>query len=511
MSETFDVVILGSGTGGGTVAHVLSHTDARVLVVERGDFIPQEEANWSAEEVWGNRKYRATEKWLDGDGREFHPYTHYCVGGNSKFWGSVLYRLRKEDFGELRHLEGVSPAWPIAYEDLEPFYARAERLYSVNGGPGPDPTEPPRGPWPHPPVEHQGRVATIVERMRERGLHPSPLPLGLRSVGQPGGCILCDTCNSFPCKLRAKSDADVCALTPAMARGGVTLWTNAYAQRLHTNRSGDRVVAAEIVREGRAVRVEAPLFVVSCGAVNSTALLLRSASPEHPDGLGNSSGLLGRNYMAHLSTMIGGFMPPRHDTVFQKTVAINDWYLKGPGRDHPLGQIQSQGRAYPAMAKGGGSGLARHIPAWAYRQWFARGVEWLAMTEDLPSPDNRVTLTPEGRIRLTYRQQNAAAHRELITETRKLLRSVGFWLAVPVNLGVINTTHQCGTAVFGNDPRDSVLDTYCRSHDVENLFVVDASFFPSSAAVNPALTVAAQALRAADHIKDRHLSQGGPA
>ncbi len=505
MTERFDVVIIGSGVGGGTVAHALSGTGARILIVERGGFIPQEAENWSPRAVWGEHRYRTTERWLDGRGGEFLPYTHYCVGGNSKFWGSVLYRLRREDFGEIRHLGGVSPAWPITYETLAPYYDRAEQLYSVHGEDGSDPTEPPREPFPHPPIEHQGRIADIVERLRGLGLHPSHLPLGLLRPGEPDGCILCDTCNSYPCKLRTKSDADVCAVSPAIARDGVTLWTNSYAERLIANGAGDKVVAAEVVRDGERVRVEAPLFVVSCGAVNSAALLLRSASSTHKEGLANSSGLVGRNYMAHLATMLGGFMPPRHDTVFQKTVAINDYYLRGPDADYPLGQIQSQGRSNAVIAKAGGPRAARRVPTWAYNAWFARGVEWLAMSEDLPSPDNRVTVTGDGRIRLQWQARNAEAHRELVAVTRRLLRKVGFWYVLPISLGIVNTTHQCGTAVFGTDPATSVLDTWCRSHDVENLFVVDASFFPSSAAVNPGLTIIAQALRAADHIKDTHL------
>ena len=244
----------------------------------------------------------------------------------------------------------------------------------------------------------------------------------------------------------------------------------------------------------------------SCGAVNSAALLLRSKNKAHPDGLANSSGLVGRNYMAHLATMLGAFMPPRHDTVFQKTVAINDYYLRGPDTDYPLGQIQSQGRSNAVIAKAAGPPAARRVPTWAYNAWFARGVEWLAMSEDLPSPDNRVTLTTDGRIQLRWKALNAEAHDELVALTRRVLRKAGAWYVLPISLGVVNTTHQCGTAVFGRDPTTSVLDTWCRSHDVDNLFIVDASFFPSSAAVNPGLTIAAQAMRTADHIKETHLS-----
>jgi len=495
--EEYDVVIIGSGAGGGTLAYALSKTPARILIVERGDFIPQEDQNWDPEAVWKHLRYQTREMWLDANGREFPPYSHYNVGGNSKFWGSVLYRLRREDFQDLRHLEGTSPAWPIDYDTLEPYYERAERLYGVHGEAGSDPTEPRRSPYPYPPIPHSDGMAALVERFRSFGLHPSPLPLGLLD-----GCLLCNTCNSFACKVHAKSEADVCCIRPAIQKPTVTLWTNATAMRLTTNPSGDRVVAVEVVRNGETVRVEASLFVVSCGAVNSAALLLRSAAAAHPDGIANSSGLVGRRYMAHLATMMQGFHPFRmNDTVFQKTVAINDYYLRGPDGDYPLGQIQSQGRTHAVMAQT----VVPWIPLWAYQAWVSRGVDWLAMSEDLPDWDNRVSLEKDGRIRLHYRPNNLRAHRQLVREMARLLRRAGFWAIVKHSHGARNTTHQCGTLVFGHDPRASVLDPYCRTHDVHNLFVVDASFFPSSAAVNPALTIAAQALRVADHIAERDL------
>ena len=504
--QRFDVVIVGSGMGGGTLASVLASSGARVLVVERGGFVQQEAENWSARAVWGERRYRAKDAWLDGEGAEFRPYTHYCVGGNSKFWGCVLYRLRREDFEEMEHHGGISRAWPFGYETLAPYYSRAERLYCVHGAHDQDPTEPPREPFPHPAVPHQGRVAELVPRLRDLGLHPAPLPLGLVRPGHSEGCQLCGTCNAYPCRLRMKADVEVCALQAPLARDTLTLWTDTIATRLETNGRGDRVDRLEVVRNGRRQDVEAPLFVVSCGAVNSAALLLRSASRAHPAGLANSSGLVGRNYMAHFATMLSAFIPPSHDTRFAKTVTINDYYFGGPESDLPLGSIQAQGRSNATIAKAVGRSVARLVPDRAYQEWFARSVEWLVMSEDLPSPDNRVTVTTDGRIRLEWRPRNAVAHRALVGAARQLLRRVGCRASIAVSLGVNNTTHQCGTVVFGDDPRRSVLDPWCRTHDVENLFVVDASFFPSSAAVNPALTIAAQALCVADHIQDTHLS-----
>ena len=493
MSHTFDIVIIGSGAGGGTMARELAETGAKILIVERGGFIPQEEHNWNPSSVWKDLRYRTTETWLDERGQPFRPYTHYCVGGNTKFWGTVMYRLRPEDFMKREHADGVSPAWPIDYDTLAPYYDRAERIYEVHGQHGIDPTEPPRGPYPFPPVPHSRVVGEIVDRLTAQGLHPSPLPLGLRE-----NCIFCNTCNSFPCKIHAKSDADVCGVRPATQSPNVTLWINATARRLITDASGSKIDTIEVERGGKTETISAPLVIVSCGAVNSAALLLRSASSRHPDGLANSSGLVGKRYMAHLATMLQGFHPLRkNDTVFQKTVAINDFYFKGPRTRYPLGQIQSQGRTHGVMAQT----VVPSVPVWAYDAWVARGVDWLAMTEDLPRLDNKVTIERDGRIRLHYTPNNVSAHKQLVNETKRILRQLGYWIVMTHSHRNRNTTHQCGTLVFGDDAKQSVLNTYCRTHDVDNLYVVDASFFPSSAAVNPGLTIVAQAIRVADQIK----------
>jgi choline dehydrogenase-like flavoprotein len=513
--EHFDVVIIGSGAGGGTVAHALAPTGASILLLERGAVLPREEANWDPAVVWGDLRYRATESWVDDRGAAFRPYTHYNVGGNTKFWGAVLYRLRREDFGALEHEDGISPAWPIDYDTLAPYYDRAEALYAVHGSVGSDPTDPPRGPFPHEPIAHGSNMALLIRRLQAMGLHPSPLPLGLLRPGEEGGCVLCRTCNSFPCRLGAKSDAETCGVEPAVRHPNVTLRTNAFVRRLIADPSGRRVSAVEVEHHGDVRRIQAPLVVLSAGAVNSAAILLRSADDRHPEGLANSSGLVGRNYMAHLATMMQGFSPWRlNPDDFQKTVAINDFYLAGPGRPYPLGQIQSQGRTHPVMAKIVGDTWSykgiewRHIPLWLYDAWVSHAIDWLAMTEDLPREENRVTLSPDGRIRLSYHPNNLRAHARLVDELRRVLQRLGYWSprVFAYSTGARNTTHQCGTMRFGTDPGTSVLDPFCRTHDVSNLFVVDASFFPSSAAVNPGLTIVAQALRAADHIVETELT-----
>jgi choline dehydrogenase-like flavoprotein len=508
--DSYDIVIIGTGAGGGTIARALASSGARILLLERGTFVPQEEENWSPVAVWRDLRYRTTEQWLDDRGRPFLPYTHYCVGGNTKFWGSVLYRLRREDFRAIEHIDGTSPAWPIDYETLEPYYQRAEQLYHVHGEDGFDPTEPPHEePYLHDPIPHAKAMDVIVRRLREQGLHPSPLPLGLIRPGEPGGCVLCNTCNSFPCRVQAKSDADVLCVREAVGKPNVTLWTGAFARTLLIDESGRKVEAVEIERGGQTVRVNADTVIVSCGAVNSAALLLRSASSTHPEGLANSSGLVGRRYMAHLATMMEAVdLSQPNATVFSKTIAINDYYLRGPDGGYPLGQIQAQGRTHGLMAKLHAPWWGRWIPLPIYNWWVSRGYDWLAMSEDLPRDDNRVTLDGNGRIVLRYRQTNTKAHHELVEEMKRILARLGLRYPVTHSLGTSNTTHQCGTLCFGTDPRASVLDPFCRAHDVANLFVVDASFFPSSAAVNPGLTIAAQALRVADHIMGRRHERG---
>ena len=524
MTEHVDVVIIGSGAGGGTLARALASSGRRILVLERGGSFPRHADNWDPGVVWVEQRYRTKERWLKRTG-DFQPNMHYGVGGNTKFWGSVLYRLRPEDFEATRHCDGESPAWPIRYDDLAPYYDRAEALYHVHGKAGLDPTDPPRGEFPYPAIAHTVGMHRMAERLRGHGLHPSFLPLGLIRPGEDGGCRLCDRCNSFPCMIGAKSDAETCGVAPALAETSrIELREHTMATRLVTDPSGRRVVAVDVVSRGTPGRIHADLVIAACGAVNSAALLLRSGSGVASGlasgltarrGLANSSGLVGRNYLAHVTTMFSAYRwedvgAGVHD--FHKTIAINDFYRPSGSRTYPLGHIQSQGTIHPEMVKGGAppllrAGLAAVLTAFpgSLKNWTDNSIQWLAMTEDLPLPENRVTLAGD-RIRLVYRPSNMKAHRELRRTLHRLLKACGFSWVFPLSFGLGNTTHQCGTLAFGHDPATSVLDPFCRTHDVDNLFVVDASFFPSSAAVNPGLTIVAQALRVADHIKERHLA-----
>ncbi len=499
--ETYDLVIIGTGMGGGALAYALRESGLKILLLERGDYLPSEPDNWIPEAVFDRKKYKPNEQWFDQAGRPFSPGVHYFVGGNTKVYGAALPRFREADFGEVEHEGGVSPAWPVTYDELEPYYGRAERMLLVHGEVGADPTDPPRAePFPFPPVPHEPYIEDLKNRLQRQGLHPFFLPLGI-DRRPDGTCIRCKTCDGFPCQVHAKAEADLCCVRPALRSENVKLLTRAYVRRLLTDGSGKRVTAAEVERDGEVSQVQAATFVVACGAVNSSALLLRSASDRHPGGLANSSGLVGRNYMVHNNTALMAVHPFRlNPTTFQKTMAVNDFYFHGEEGDRfPLGNLQLLGKLQAGML----TAKQPLVPKAVLRQVANRSVDWWVMSEDLPDPESRVTLGAGGRIEVRFLPNNLRAHDRLIRAATRMLRRAGYPTVLIQRMGIDTNSHQCGTAKFGTDPSQSVLDPFCRSHDVPNLFVVDASFFPSSAAVNPALTIAAQALRVADHLQNR--------
>jgi choline dehydrogenase-like flavoprotein len=496
VSAAAEVVIVGSGIGGATLAYALRGTNRSVLVLERGPYLPREPDNWSSAAVFAGLKYRTTEHWLDWRGRPFRPEMQYYVGGNSKFYGGVLWRLRPTDFGARTHVDGESVAWPIGYQDLEPYYSLAERVYGVRGSVGVDPTEPAHSvPYEHPALAHEPAMARLAIRLTEQGLHPFQPPVAV-GYGDGGSCIRCRTCDGFPCQIDAKGDAEIRCLRPALRSPNVSLQTGTLAVRLRTTPAGGQVTGVEVEKDGERSLVEAGTVVVACGAVNSAALLLRSATRAQPDGVGNSSGLIGRNYMQHTCTLLMAIAPLRRNpTMFQKTLAVNDYYYGEPGYPYPMGGLQTIGKVDAAMLATGGRRL---VPRPVLAALAGRSTDWLVMSEDIPHPDNRVELTADGQIRVAWRPVNTGTHGRLVRRARAALRRSGYPLIFGQLLGVESNPHQCGTLRFGPDPATSVLDHACRAHDVPNLFVLDASFFPSSAAVNPALTIAAQALRVAD-------------
>lgn len=494
----YDIIIVGSGAGGGTLAYSLAGSGKRILIIERGGFLPREPENWIPAEVFGGARYKNTELWLDRWDAGHLPGMHYFVGGNTKMFGAALPRLRREDFGELRLLDGVSPAWPITYDEMAPHYSQAEILYKVHGKAGEDPTDP-RGsePYPYPAIEHAPEIEELAEKLRRKGLHPFHLPLGL-DFHQAGLCKLTKHCDGFPCQVGAKSDAEVCAVRPALDDKNVELICIAKVERIIATSDGKRVACVEAQVNGKTERFKAEVFVLSCGAVNSAALLLRSA-------IGNSSGLAGCYYMAHLNGTVMSIRltAKRRETVFQKTLALNDFYFAGRKNRNPLGNLQLIGKVQSDMMRSGLPGWAWPRPNWALEFASGRSLDWWVLSEDLPLKENCVELTRNGQIKLNVRWTNRKSHRELV---KRLCALMDFeccvhriWDAERIG----SCSHQVGTLRFGEDPKTSVLNEWCRSHDLENLFVVDGSFFPSSAAVNPALTIIAQALRVGNHIRER--------
>jgi choline dehydrogenase-like flavoprotein len=422
------------------------------------------------------------------------PGNYHYVGGSTKLYGATLPRFRECDFGEIEHVDGISPAWPIDYADLEPFYGQAEQMFWVHSNKGEDPTDPWRSTdYPFPGVPHEGAMARLVERIKKQGLHPFYAPQAL-DRRQGGGCVLCETCDSFPCMVDAKGDADIAAVRPALRAESknVRLLTNAEVTKLDTDADGREVTAAQILHEGKPITVRAKRFVVACGAVNTAALLLRSASSVHPGGLANSSDQVGRNYMAHVTTFFLAIDPRRkNDAVFQKTIGINDWYTAGPTNEFPLGNVQGLGKLKGPQAKMG----KPWVPMPILEEVTKYTLDLFIQTEDLPLAENRVQLNSQGQIMLTRWETNLASHHELIAKMKKVVRKAGFPVVLTRSLGVEATSHQCGTAVMGDDPATSVVDRDLRAHDLDNLWIADSSPFPSSAAVNPAITVAALALR----------------
>jgi choline dehydrogenase-like flavoprotein len=492
-SLSADVVVIGSGMGGGTTALALARRGVDVLVLERGERLPREPENWSPRAVFAERRYKPAERWLDGAGRSFAPGVHYVVGGSTKVYGASLPRFRERDFTAVEHLDGISPAWPFGYADLEPYYGEAERIYRVHGTTGEDPTEPWRSaPFPYPAIEHEPYVAALADRLRAQGVNPSSNAMGVdRREG--GLCIRCATCDGFPCRLGAKSDAETCAIDPAIATGRARLATGMRVRRLVTDGSGRRVERLDVDGPSGPVTVQGGRFVLAAGAVNSAALLLASAGAQHPAGLANSSGQVGRNFMMHNNAHIVAVdVGRRNDVTFQKTLSVNDWYHDG-GDGFPLGAMQLIGKVQGVMMKGA---APRGVPRAILDRVAGRSVEWLIMGEDLPSPDSRVTLDAAGRITTARVARGVRSHRLLLARAKRLLRSAGYDAILTQHFDIAMNSHQCGTVVSGADPATSVLDPWCKAHDLENLWVVDGGFFPSSAAMNPALTIAAQALRA---------------
>ena len=508
MPEHYDVIIIGTGAGGGTLAHKLAPSGKRILLLERGGYLPREPENWDSRQVFGKERYLAdTERWIDKDGQEFHPHQQYFVGGNTKFYGAILFRLRERDFDEVEHYGGISPAWPISYQDLEPYYTEAEKLYLVHGEAGEDPTEPPRsGAFPYPAVSHEPRIQQLHDDFLATGHHPFHLPVGVdmnETDPEGGKCVRCDRFDGFPCLTDGKADAHVCCVRPALRHDNVTLVRHAKVERLETDGAGSSV-SAVVTEDG--TRYSGDVVVVSCGATNSAALLLRSANEKHPGGLANSSEVVGRNYMAHINSGVIAISQTPNETKFQKTLGVNDYYWGADDSELPLGHIQMLGKSDRNILRAGAPWFA---PGQVLDYMARHAIDFWLTTEDLPHADNRVTVDRQGRIHLAKTYHNLEPHKRLLGKLKALLGDLGCHQGIPSKtvldqrIPLAGVAHQCGTVRFGDDPSESALDVNCKAHDVDNLYVVDTSFFPSASAVNPALTAMANALRVGDHLLER--------
>jgi len=503
----YDVIIIGTGAGGGTLAHKLAPSGKSILLLERGAYIPREKENWSTQSVFLDGRYKAKETWRDKDGKAFHPGIHYCVGGNTKVYGAALLRLREKDFEEVQHYGGLSPAWPLQYADLAPYYREAEKLYHVHGKRGVDPTDPHESePYAYEPLPHEPRIQELHDDMQQLGLRPFSLPIGVRLGGEDQGDApaVLDRFDGFPDPSEVKADAHVLGVKSALQYQNVTLLTNRYVDRLETKAGGSEVSRVVVRKEEEEEHYTGNIVVVACGAVNSAALLLRSANDRHPAGLANSSDVVGRHYMAHNNSALLAISIKPNDTKFGKTLGLNDYYFGSDDFEYPMGHIQMLGKSDALMYKEDAPSFA---PGFSLEYVAHHSLDFWLTSEDLPDPNNRVMIGKDGELQLHYTNNNLEGHRLLMEKLRWILENAGcekhllpnnMYLGKKIPLA--GTAHQCGTVRFGADPATSALDVWCRAHEVQNLYVVDGSFFPSSAAVNPGLTIIAMALRVGDHL-----------
>ena len=519
MANHFDIIIVGSGAGGGTLAQRLAPTGKKILILERGEHLPREAENWDSKAVFIDRRYRTKEHWFDSRGKPFTPNTHYWVGGNTTFYGAALMRLREGDFHEVQHKGGISPEWPIKLEDLAPYYTEAEHLWRVHGARGVDPAE--KGdepPYPYPAVHDDPGIARLRSHLEDQGWKPFSLPLGVNLDQEhpvTSACIKCKTCGGYPCLVKAKSDARTLAIEPLLGLPNITLLTGRKVTKLETDGLGRTVTEVVCDTAQGEERWTGDIVVLAAGAVNTACILLGSANGAHPNGLANGSDQVGRNYAFHTLTAMVSLTAAPIDTTFPKTLAVNDFYWKDPngGFDFPMGHIQ-------LLEYMSGKTLEGQVSDWLppalapdfiFSSVAERLLSFLVISEDLPMPENRVTLGPDGRINLAYTHNNLEGHERLVNTLRSALD--GFVshahplsqhrLELDSLLPLYGTAHQVGTTRFGTDPATSVLDVNCKAHELDNLYVVDSSFFVSAAAVNPTLTIVANALRVGDHLKER--------
>ncbi len=519
-TDHYDLIVIGSGPGGASLAHRLAPTGKRILMLERGDYLPRSRINWDAKTVFVDGIYQAKETWYGRNGNAFHPGLHYFVGGNSKVYGAALFRLRERDFGEVRHKDGISPAWPLGYDVFEPYYTEAEGLYHVHGQRGEDPNEPwSSAAYAYPPVQHEKRIQELNDILIREGLHPFHLPLGIKLDQNPDGsattyspCIRCNAFDGFPCAINAKADSQVICVDPTRAaHPNFTLLTGAYVTRLETDAGGRSVSRVHVIRDNQFEQYSADIVVVACGALSSALLLLRSLTDAHPKGLANGSDQVGRNYVRHTMSIVMALLREPNHTVFQKTLALSDYYFGAPDWEYPLGLIQMSATSHGEQIRGEAplQTVMPFLPEFPFEKMAEHSIDFWLQSEDLPRPENRIFYDGD-RVVLDIHESSEEAAQRLRDKLKSLLGPLGAWphlierrLYLGKQIPIGGTAHQAGTCRFGTDPKTSVLDLDCRAHELDNLYVTDASFFPSIGAVNPTLTIIANALRVADRIKER--------
>lgn len=507
--QQYDIIIIGTGAGGGTLLHKLKNSGKKILVLERGNFLPKEKENWDTIEVFQKERYHTKEVWKGND-KDLHPGTGYWVGGNTKVYGAALFRLREKDFETVQHADGISPEWPLKYKDFEPYYTEAEKLYTVHGKQGLDPTEPFRTEeYTYPQVSHEPRIQELHDELVKLNHKPFYIPLSVKlneANSLKSECIRCNTCDGYPCLVHAKSDADINCVRPALTNENITLLTEAKAKRLVTTTDGKTIDYVEVEYKGEIINYKADIVIVACGAINSAALLLQSANNKHPNGLANSSDQVGRNFMKHLNVAMLAISTKSNPTIFQKTLAINDYYWGDEEYHFPMGHIQLLGKSNKDHLS---PDAPFFTPGMILDKMATHSIDWWMTGEDLPDPKNRVQII-NNQIHLNYKENNLDGFNRLVDKWKHVLKQIdsghsfiphAIYLRKDIPLSGV--AHQAGTCRFGNNLKTSVLDINCKTHDIDNLYIVDSSFFPSIAAINPSLTIMANALRVGNHLLER--------
>lgn len=490
--QQYDIIIIGTGAGGGTLLDTLKNSGKIILVLERGSFLPKEKANWNTIEVFQKDCYHNSEKVIDDKGKEFKPGMGYWVGGNTKVYGAALFRLRERDFETIHHTGGISPEWPLTYHDLEPYYTRAEKLYNVHGKKGIDPSEPFMSEeYPNDPISHEPVIQELHDDLKNRGYNPFYIPLGVKLNEKDAlisECIRCDTCEGFPCLIDANADADINCVRPAIKNSNVSLIKDAKVTRFITNATDNIIKSVEVEVEGKKQFFKGDIVVASCGAIKSAILFLKSVNDKHLDGLANKSGQVGRNFMKHQNAAILAISRKLNNSVFQKTMAVNDFYFGDKDFGFPMGHIQLLGKSNKDMLA---ADAPKFAPGFVLDKMAEHSINWWMTGEDLPDPDNRVTVKGDN-VQLFYKDNNQQGFERMKKKWKNILEEcevcdtiIDHKLYLGKDIPLAGVAHQNGTLRFGTDPLTSVLDINCKAHEIDNLYVVDGSFFVSSGAVNP--------------------------